>query len=234
MSVTFIYYDQPEFDVFWQMVVDLDVPVYFHPRNNPDPVSTLLFSHATWLSGASQEFAVTLSNHLLGLCTNGVFEYVSSIRIIQFAWHALMDTISRFPALKVISGHLGERIPSDLFRINERTSSFVQPCAVAEAFAELANRRPFGIPMQKNVTFYFQHNIFETTSGNFATDLVKFHAEKIGLERILYSIDYPFIGMQEGAQWIDHDLPASGVLSREEVLRLKRGLAIELLGLNRR
>lgn len=28
---------------------------------------------------------------------------------------------SRFPTLKVISGHLGERIPSDLLRINERT-----------------------------------------------------------------------------------------------------------------
>ena len=88
--------------------------------------------------------------------------------------------------------------------------------------------------MQKNVTFYFQNNVFETTSGNFATDLVQFHAAQIGLGRILYSIDYPYVTMQEGAQWIDHDLPASGVFSREEVLRLKRGLAIELLGLNRR
>ena len=76
--VTFIYYDQPEFDVFWQMVVDLDVPVYFHPRVNPDPVATLLFAQAPFLIGPAQEFAVTLSNHLLGMCTNGVFEYVGS------------------------------------------------------------------------------------------------------------------------------------------------------------
>ena len=81
--VTFIYYDQPEFDVFWQMVVDLDVPVYFHPRSNPPPVSTLLFDHAPWLIASAQEFAITLSNHLLGLCTNGVFEYVA-VKLVPY------------------------------------------------------------------------------------------------------------------------------------------------------
>ena len=62
-------------------MVDLDVPVYFHPRVNPTPVSTLLFAHAPFLIGPAQEFAATLSNHLLGLCTNGVFEYVALIYV---------------------------------------------------------------------------------------------------------------------------------------------------------
>lgn len=87
--------------------------------------------------------------------------------------------------------------------------------------------------MQKNVTFYFQHNLFETTSGNFATDLVQFHAAHIGLDRILYSIDYPYVTMQQGAQWINHDLPASGALNDRELFNLRRGLAIDLLKLNR-
>ena len=87
--------------------------------------------------------------------------------------------------------------------------------------------------MQKNVTFYLQNNIFETTSGNFATQLVQFHASQIGLDRILYSIDYPFISMQEGAQWIDHDLPASRTLNERQLFNLRRGFAIELLKLNR-
>lgn len=131
LVVTFIYYDQPEFDVFWQTVVDLDVPVYFHPRTNVPPVSTLLFAHAPFITAAVQEFAVTLSNHLLGLCTNGVFEYVS----IQFTGRksSLIHLHSRFPALKIISGHLGERIPSDLFRINDRKFTrypFSQPLTV--------------------------------------------------------------------------------------------------------
>lgn len=28
-----IFYDQPEWDVFWKTVVELDVPFYLHPRN---------------------------------------------------------------------------------------------------------------------------------------------------------------------------------------------------------
>lgn len=56
------------------MVTELDVPIYFHPRVNVEPISTLLYAHAPWLKAASQEFAVTLSSHVLGLCTNGVFE----------------------------------------------------------------------------------------------------------------------------------------------------------------
>jgi 2,3-dihydroxybenzoate decarboxylase len=28
-----IFYDQPEWDVFWKTCVELDVPFYIHPRN---------------------------------------------------------------------------------------------------------------------------------------------------------------------------------------------------------
>lgn len=74
---TLLYYDQPEYDVFWQMVVDLNVPVYLHPRSNVEPIATLSYGHAPWLRGPAQEFAATLSTHVLGLCTNGVFEYAA-------------------------------------------------------------------------------------------------------------------------------------------------------------
>lgn len=73
-SATLLFYDTPEFDPFWQMVTDLDVPVYFHPRANIPTIANLEFSHSRFLLGPSQEFAVTLSTHIMGLCTNGVFE----------------------------------------------------------------------------------------------------------------------------------------------------------------
>ena len=47
--------------------------------------------------------------------------------------------------------------------------------------------------MKKNVTTYFHTNIYETTSGNFATELLKFHINQIGLDRIMYSVDYPWV-----------------------------------------
>lgn len=196
-NATLLYYDQPEYDVFWEMVTKLDVPVYFHPRtgNGISVLTSLQYQHAIWLNGPAQEFAVTLSTHILGLCANGIFD--------------------RFPKVKVIVGHLGERIPSDLIRIDEQLSKQV----------------PNGLPMLRNISSYWKTNLFETTSGNFATPLLKFHMETIGLDRILFSIDYPYVFMEEAAEWIDKDVPLH--LSPVDVLKLKRGRAIEVLGLNK-
>ncbi|KAF9072528.1 amidohydrolase 2 [Rhodocollybia butyracea] len=190
---TLIYYDQPEFDVFWQMVTELDVPIYFHPRTNVATISTLLYAHAPWLNSAAQEFAATVSTHILGLCTNGVFD--------------------RFPKLKIIVGHLGERIPSDLDRID----------------TQLLSQLPLGMPMLLNVSTYFRQNLYETTSGNFATPLLRLHKETIGLERILYSIDYPFVNIPSGTAWVNG---LDKVLTPKELWYLKRGGAIKLLKLN--
>ncbi|KAJ3998413.1 amidohydrolase 2 [Lentinula boryana] len=190
---TLIYYDQPDFDVFWQMVTELDVPIYFHPRTNVEPIATLLYGHAPWLLGPGQEFAATLSSHVLGLCTNGVFD--------------------RFPDLKIIVGHLGERIPSDFIRID----------------AQLQRQIPLGMPMLLNVSTYFHTNLYETTSGNFATTLLQFHIKEIGLERIMFSIDYPFVDIPSGTTWVDG---LDDVLTPEKLLSLKRGAAIKLLKLN--
>jgi 2,3-dihydroxybenzoate decarboxylase len=61
------------------------------------------------------------------------------------------------------------------------------------SISELLRQLPLGLPMKKNVTTYWRENIFETSSGNFATGLLNFHIEQIGLNRIMYSIDYPFV-----------------------------------------
>ncbi|KAF7361715.1 Amidohydrolase family protein [Mycena venus] len=191
---TLLFYDQPEYDVFWQMVTELDVPVYLHPRINIPQIQDLLYGHAPWLKGAAQEFADTLSTHVMGLCTNGVFD--------------------RFPNLTVIVGHLGERIPSDLWRIDD----------------QLARQVPVGMPMLRNLSSYWTTNLFETVSGNFATDLLNFHAKEIGLNRILYSVDYPFVPIEQGVAWLNE---LSETMSSKDLLALKRGMAVDVLHLNR-
>ena len=71
---TLLYYDQPEYDPFWMMVEELDVPIYLHPRPPVPTQKELDFAHARWLIAAPHQFAVQLSTHIAGLCTNGVFE----------------------------------------------------------------------------------------------------------------------------------------------------------------
>lgn len=85
------------------------------------------------------------------------------------------------------------------------------------------------MPMLLNVTTYFHTNLYETTSGNFATPLLQLHINTIGLDRILYSIDYPFVDIPSGTVWVNG---LDEVLSPEDLLNLKRGAAIELLKLN--
>jgi 2,3-dihydroxybenzoate decarboxylase len=71
---TLLYYDQPQYDAFWSVVQELDVPVYFHPRSPIAQVTALDYAHSPWEEGAPHQFAVMLSNHIVGLCANGVFE----------------------------------------------------------------------------------------------------------------------------------------------------------------
>ncbi|PVH70016.1 amidohydrolase 2 [Cadophora sp. DSE1049] len=188
---TLLYYDQPEYDVFWAMAQELNVPIYLHPRGPTPAINKLDFAHSPWLLGAPHQFAVELSNHIVGLCANGIFD--------------------RFPNVKVVVGHLGERIPSDFWRIDEM----------------LARKVPAGMPMKRTFSSYWKTNIYETTSGNFWTELMDWHIKLLGADRVLYSVDYPFNMMQQGAAWVN-SLPYSQV----EKWRLVRGNAIELLKLN--
>ncbi|KAF5318317.1 hypothetical protein D9758_018679 [Tetrapyrgos nigripes] len=197
---TLIYYDGPQFDPFWKMVTDLDVPVYFHPRVNVPLILNLTYSHAPFLIGASQEFQATLSTHVLGLCTNGVFD--------------------RFPTLRVIVGHMGERIPSDLTRIDSR----------------LVAQRDDGLTMNQTVRSYWHTNLYSTTSGDFDTSLLLFHKGQIGIDRIMFSVDYPFDSIEDASTWVNSLGGTKGgkgnALTREELLALKRETAIKLFKLN--
>jgi 2,3-dihydroxybenzoate decarboxylase len=58
---------------------------------------------------------------------------------------------------------------------------------------ELLRQVHLGMPMKLNASSYWQTNIFETSSGNFQTPLLKFHMDTIGLDRMMFSIDYPFV-----------------------------------------
>ncbi|KAF5383935.1 hypothetical protein D9757_007399 [Collybiopsis confluens] len=85
------------------------------------------------------------------------------------------------------------------------------------------------MPMLLNATAYFHRNIYGTSSGNFATSLLQFHMKEIGLDRIMYSIDYPFEEIPIATAWVNS---LDRVLNPEDLLSLKRGTAISLLKLN--
>ncbi|WP_329067667.1 amidohydrolase family protein [Amycolatopsis sp. NBC_01480] len=110
---------------------------------------------------------------------------------VETATHALRLMTSglfdRFPNLTIILGHLGETLPFTMWRISHR----------AEAMGEL-------IKFEKPLSHYLHHNFYLTTSGNFHTQTLNATLAEMGVDRVLYSSDYPYESMREASGWFDH------------------------------
>ena len=67
-----------------------------------------------------------------------------------------------------------------------------------------------------------------TTSGNFSTSALNQAIEEIGVERVLWSADYPFEDISDAAEWID-----AAPLSEEDRLKIGRTNAQKLFKLKK-
>ncbi|CAI4215197.1 unnamed protein product [Parascedosporium putredinis] len=95
-----LYFDQPEYDVFWKAAAELGAAVYMHPRPSNELIHKLMWEGRPWLDFSALGYADRLNMHILGIVTNGVLD--------------------RFPKLKILFGHMGEHIPYDLYRIDHK------------------------------------------------------------------------------------------------------------------
>ena len=83
-------------------------------------------------------------------------------------------------------------------------------------------------PGKKPIAFrdVFCDHFYITTSGNFSTPALLCSMLEMGIDRILYSVDWPFVDNKPGSEWMD-TVP----LSREDRLKLASGNAEKLLKL---
>ena len=162
-----MFYDMPQYRDFWATVQQLDVPFYLHPRSAL-AVHQPAYQGHSWLTGSIWGFTAETSIHALRLMGSGLFD--------------------DYPKLKIILGHLGEGLPSSIWRIDNRISRTLQDRPKA--------KRPIGQ--------YLRENFYITTSGNFRTQTLTEVMLEVGPDRILYSVDYPFEDMGLAADWFDH------------------------------
>jgi 2,3-dihydroxybenzoate decarboxylase len=118
----------------------------------------------------------------------------------------LSGVFEAYPRLKIILGHLGESLPFSLWRIDM-------------ALARQGNRKT---PFRDT----FREHFWITTSGNFSTPALLCCVMEMGVDRILFSVDYPFVPNPPGVKWMEQ-VP----LSPEDRAKILHGNVERLLRL---
>ena len=185
-----VYYDAPQYEGFWAKAEQLDAPFYLHPRN---PISSWaqIYNGHPWLMGPTWAFAQETAVHALRLMASGLFD--------------------RHPRLKIVLGHLGEGLPFNMWRVDNRNGWV---------------KAPKSYPAKKPLSDYFQQNFWLTTSGNFRTQTLIDAMMEIGADRVLFSTDWPFENVDHACNWFD-----AASISEADRLKIGRTNAVDLFKL---
>ena len=185
-----VYYDAPQYEGFWAKAEQLDAPFYLHPRN---PISSWaqIYNGHPWLMGPTWAFAQETAVHALRLMASGLFD--------------------RHPGLKIVLGHLGEGLPFNMWRVDNRNGWV---------------KAPKSYPAKKPLSDYFQQNFWLTTSGNFRTQTLIDAMMEIGADRVLFSTDWPFENVDHACNWFD-----AASISEADRLKIGRTNAVDLFKL---
>jgi 5-carboxyvanillate decarboxylase len=120
---------------------------------------------------------------------------------VETALHMLRIVVAgvfdRFPQLQIVLGHLGEALPYWLFRID-----FMHRGIVA------ANRYPSVKKLQRKPSEYLKENVYVTTSGMAWEPPILYAQSVLGVDRVLYAMDYPYQFVPEEVKVTD-GLPIS-------------------------
>ena len=104
----------------------------------------------------------------------------TAVHLIRMILGGVFD---KFPTLQVVIGHLGEGIPFMLPRLNRNLPTEMTKLA-----------RPVGAYLRENVHYTFGGFNFPATF----MDLL----QEVGVDRIMFSVDYPYGSMQEALAFL--------------------------------
>ena len=120
----------------------------------------------------------------------------------------LSGVFDAYPEVKIILGHLGESLPFSLWRISHALS------------------RPGNRATTSSFRDVFSKHFWITTSGNFSNPALLCCVMELGVDRILFSVDYPYVANKPATDWIP-TIP----LSAEDKTKMLSGNAERLLRL---
>jgi predicted TIM-barrel fold metal-dependent hydrolase len=137
--------------------------------------------------------------------------------VIRAAWGFTVETATqairlvlsgvfdKYPDLKIIIGHMGETLPFLLWRIDQSLS------------------RP-GARRALSFRDVFSSHFSITTSGNFSNPALLCCMQEIGIDRILFAVDWPFVANPLGTEWMQ-----TAPICDEDKVKILSGNAKRLL-----
>jgi uncharacterized protein len=131
------------------------------------------------------------------------WHHEAGIQVIRMILSGLFD---KYPHLQVISGHWGEMVPFYLQRMDD---------TIPREATKLS----------RSITEIYKAHVYVTPSGMFNPPHFEFIHKVVGADRILYSVDYPYLTLT-GARDFLESLP----ISRRDKERIAHGNAEALLG----
>ncbi|MHA7987397.1 amidohydrolase family protein [Rathayibacter sp. CAU 1779] len=126
---------------------------------------------------------------------------------VHFIHLVLAGVFDRYPRLQIVLGHWGELVPFYLDRLDE---------ALPQAATGLD--RTFGE--------VFRQNVYITPSGMFTQANLDYCVATLGVDRIMYAVDYPFVGQEGAAEFLEQ-----AKLTDAEKDLIGAGTAARVLGL---
>jgi 2,3-dihydroxybenzoate decarboxylase len=159
------YLDEDQYVPFWERVQELDVPVYLHPGNMADHPA--MFAHRPELDGPIFAWTADTAAHALRLVFGG--------------------TLTRFPKVKIVLGHMGETLPFLLWRLDSRREFDLGDKLAPDALPSAIIKR----------------NIAITTSGVCDAGALLAAIQALGDDNVMFSVDYPYEDPQVAADFIE-------------------------------
>ena len=130
----------------------------------------------TYYKGFNDAVGMLLSSYGFG------WHLEAGIQVLRMILSGVFD---RFPRLKVISGHWGELMPYYLTRFDQT----------------LPRRLTL---LDEEISTYFKRNVWVTPSGIYDYDDMNLCINKLGIDHLLFSADYPYIPQDEGRSWLEN------------------------------
>jgi 2,3-dihydroxybenzoate decarboxylase len=104
---------------------------------------------------------------------------------VETGLHALRiitaGVFDRFPKLQMVIGHMGEALPFWSYRLDYMHQATVK-----------SDRYPTVRALKKKPSDYLRENFYITNSGMAWQPAIKFTQETLGVDRVLYAMDYPY------------------------------------------